>query len=206
MSRDTKARGTHHHVKVEGLLQRGYTDLGKVRLVQRNLVYIIGLAPKIAQSEVTPLNTPQLDQKSQLLKTPAYLGQYGKIVKVIINSRGLKQRPGEEPSYAAYVTFSRALEAAMCILAIDKVKIENRTIKASLGTTKYCSYFQQGLSCKNAHCFYLHKLGPKEDEFLRVRPYSLPYQTLHRRTSTKKICFSTTRSSHSSTSTEAKRK
>ena len=42
------------------------------RVVQKNLVFVIGLSPRMAEVEV--------------LKKPEYFGKFGKIVKVVINS------------------------------------------------------------------------------------------------------------------------
>lgn len=49
------------------------STLRNVRVVQRNLVYVIGLPPAIALEET--------------LKKPEYFGQYGRIVKVRKGSR-----------------------------------------------------------------------------------------------------------------------
>ncbi len=36
------------------------------------------------------------------------------------------------------------------------VEIDQRLIRASFGTTKYCSFFLKGLQCKNKECLYMH--------------------------------------------------
>ena len=46
--------------------------LANVRVVQRNLVFVVGLSPKLADSEV--------------LKRPEYFGRFGRIHKVVINT------------------------------------------------------------------------------------------------------------------------
>lgn len=48
--------------------------LANVRVVQKNLVYVIGLTSRLANEEV--------------LRRPEYFGQYGKIVKIVINRCG----------------------------------------------------------------------------------------------------------------------
>lgn len=37
--------------------------------------------------------------------------------------------------------------------------VDYRTLKASLGTTKYCSSFLRNVPCPNPECMYLHELG-----------------------------------------------
>ena len=46
--------------------------LANVRVVQRNLVFVVGLSPRLADPEV--------------LKKPEYFGRFGKIHKVVINT------------------------------------------------------------------------------------------------------------------------
>lgn len=37
--------------------------------------------------------------------------------------------------------------------------MDGRTIKTSLGTTKYCSHFMKNQTCPKPDCMYLHDLG-----------------------------------------------
>jgi hypothetical protein len=46
---------------------------------------------------------------------------------------------------------------------LDKFELHDRQIRASFGTTKYCSYFLKGQECRNKECLYLHKLVPSEE-------------------------------------------
>lgn len=51
------------------------------------------------------------------------------------------------PSASAYVTYNKPEDALKAILAVNNVHIDGRTLKASLGTTKYCSHFLRGTQC-----------------------------------------------------------
>ena len=51
------------------------------------------------------------------------------------------------PSASAYVTYNKSDDALKAILAVNNVHIDGRTLKASLGTTKYCSHFLRGTQC-----------------------------------------------------------
>lgn len=51
------------------------------------------------------------------------------------------------PSASAYVTYHKPEDALRAILAVNNVHIDGRTLKASLGTTKYCSHFLRGAQC-----------------------------------------------------------
>ena len=63
------------------------------------------------------------------------------------------------PSASAYVTYYRSDDALRAIAAVNNVTIENRTLKASLGTTKYCSHFMKNQPCPKTDCMYLHEPG-----------------------------------------------
>lgn len=49
-----------------------------------------------------------------------YLGQYGKIIKIVVNNNKVYTPNGPSgPQYSAYITFSNDMEASLAILAID---------------------------------------------------------------------------------------
>lgn len=77
--------------------------LASVRVVQKNLVYVIGLPAKLADEDN--------------LKRSEFFGQYGKIFKIVIN-RSNQYNSGPSPTVSAYITFGKAEEAAECIQAI----------------------------------------------------------------------------------------
>ncbi|KAL4493471.1 hypothetical protein ABPG72_007479 [Tetrahymena utriculariae] len=131
-----------------------YNDLAKVRVIKKNLVYVIGLAPEIANEET-------------LLKKE-YFSQYGKITKIVVNTNNAYNPKGPNgPSYSAYITYSSEREASMAILGTEEYQINDRIIRASYGTTKYCSYFLKQQECPNLpDCLYLHSFG-KDKEFFQ---------------------------------------
>jgi len=103
-------------------------ELADVRIITKNLVYIIGLSSNIAHREK--------------LSKYEYLGQYGTIIKIVVNrNKAYNQNSPHGPSYSAYVTYSKPYEASIAILSLDDKMIDNHLIRASFGTTKYCSFF-----------------------------------------------------------------
>jgi len=80
--------------------------LAGIRVRQKNLVYVTGLAP-----------TANENQLAEQLRTPEYFGQYGKIIKVVVS----KGRDGthNHQSVGVYITYARKEEAAQCIAAVD---------------------------------------------------------------------------------------
>ena len=125
-------------------------ELSDARIITKNLVYIIGLSSNIAHKEK--------------LNKYEYLGQYGTIQKIVVNrSKAYNLNSVHGPSYSAYVTYSKPYEASIAILSLDDKMIDNHIIRASFGTTKYCSYFLKGIECTNKECLFLHKLAGEND-------------------------------------------
>lgn len=130
------------------------TQLANMRVIRRNLVYAVGLPPAIATEEI--------------LRRPEYFGQYGKIAKIVINRTQVVA--GADPrraSASAYVTFAHKEDTLACILALDGFYLENRNIRASYGTSKYCSAFIKNVRCNNPECTYLHDMGSPDDTFTK---------------------------------------
>lgn len=128
--------------------------LANVRVVQRNLVFVVGLSPRLADPEI--------------LKKSEYFGKFGKIHKVVINhSTSYAGNQNQGPSASAYVTYLKSEDALRAIHAVNNIFIDGRTLKASLGTTKYCSHFMKNQSCPKHDCMYLHELGDGAASFTK---------------------------------------
>jgi hypothetical protein len=59
------------------------------------------------------------------------------------------------------------LDAARAIEAVDATSFEQKIIRATFGTTKYCSYFLKGLACQNIGCQFLHENGEDAEAYLK---------------------------------------
>ncbi|KAL0080020.1 hypothetical protein F4703DRAFT_1740853 [Phycomyces blakesleeanus] len=129
--------------------------LANMRVVQKNLVYVIGLHPKLAVEET--------------VRSHDFFGQFGKISKIVINKRPVVPTTSAggstsmQPSAAVYVTYQRKEDAAKAIHAVDGSIIVGRILRASYGTTKYCTYYLRNMSCPNPSCLYLHEPGEDAD-------------------------------------------
>ncbi|KAI7888218.1 regulator of Vps4 activity in the MVB pathway-domain-containing protein [Mucor mucedo] len=129
--------------------------LANMRVVQKNLVYIIGLHPKLATEETVRSND--------------YFGQFGKISKIVINKRQIAPTSlangatSMQPSAAVYVTYQRKEDAGKAIHAVDGSVMAGRILRASYGTTKYCTYYLRNMNCPNPSCLYLHEPGEEAD-------------------------------------------
>ncbi|KAL6875666.1 hypothetical protein ACP4OV_013179 [Aristida adscensionis] len=129
--------------------------LASVRVIQRNLVYIIGLPANLCNESV--------------LERREYFGQYGKVLKVSVS------RPTGPPSQQAsannhisvYITYAKEEEAIRCIQAVHNFVLEGKVLRACFGTTKYCHAWLRNMMCGNPDCLYLHDVGSQEDSFTK---------------------------------------
>ncbi|KAL4929095.1 CCR4-NOT core ubiquitin-protein ligase subunit MOT2 [Aspergillus undulatus] len=130
-------------------------NLAGVRVVQKNLVYVIGLNPTIRDES----------QLLQTLRGKDYFGQYGDIEKIVVS----KAKPGGNPNQGigVYVTYARKSDAATCISAVDGSGNGDRVLRAQYGTTKYCSSFLRNEQCHNRNCTFLHETGEDSDSYSR---------------------------------------
>jgi hypothetical protein len=126
--------------------------MSQERILQKNVVYVIGLTNKLAQKEI--------------LQNQKYFGQYGNIIKIFTNKPKTfvkSSLASNDNCNSSYIYYSKPQEAAMAILAVDNFKVDNTYLKTSFGRTKYCSNYLKGIDCINKDCFYLHKLADKDD-------------------------------------------
>ena len=128
-------------------------NLSKVRILQKNIVYVIGLPLSLANNEI--------------LKEYNLFGQFGKILKIAVNKSGYSQNRQNEITYSAYITYSNSKEASIALLSIDNTSLNNYLIRASYGTTKYCNFFLNGVECGNRECLYMHEWTKEDDMILK---------------------------------------
>ncbi|QDZ21337.1 CCR4-NOT transcription complex protein [Chloropicon primus] len=132
--------------------------LQNVRVIQRNLVYAIGV--------------PLKHCKEETLKKQEFFGKYGEITKISVNRNGPNGRygvytNGKGPTGSAYVTFKKESDAVLCIKKIDGSIVDGNVIKACFGTTKYCNSFLKYQQCNNPDCLYLHEIGEEAESFTK---------------------------------------
>ena len=121
-----------------------------MRVIQRNLVYIIGLSPSLTNEKT--------------VSSADFFGKYGKIRKVVIN-KSSPYNSSQGVSYSAYITYANETQATLCIRAVDGYRFDGRNLKATFGTTKYCNFFLRGQKCPKGDCLYLHEEGSQSDSF-----------------------------------------
>lgn len=134
--------------------------LAGMRVIQKNLVYVVGLNPPCSYDDLIPV-----------LKSEKYFGQYGKINKIVINKRNPNPNNphhiSSTPGYGVYVTFAKKEDATKCIAAVDGSISDGKLLRAAHGTTKYCSSYLRGQPCPNPNCMFLHEPGEEADSYSR---------------------------------------
>ncbi|KAF7359263.1 putative general negative regulator of transcription C16C9.04c [Mycena sanguinolenta] len=135
----------------------GRRHLANVRVVQRNVVYVVGIGPRFAKEELIPT-----------LRSNEYFGQYGKITKILL----VKRTPsgGGAPVVGLYITYHRREDAARAISAVDGTTSPGggrEIMRASHGTTKYCMAFLRSVTCNDHACMNLHEWGDEKDCFTK---------------------------------------
>ena len=124
--------------------------LSSYRVIQRDLVYVLGIPIEIANEET--------------LRSYEYFGQYGPIKKIVVNNLSLHTSPNQTVS--VYVTFENIENAWECIYALKHFQYNDRyVLRSSFGTLKYCPAFLNGQECKKTECMYMHSEGSPEDSF-----------------------------------------
>ncbi|KAM0679599.1 hypothetical protein GINT2_002229 [Glugoides intestinalis] len=141
-------------------MQNQIVDYFNMRVIQRNLVYVIGIPQRYADEDT--------------LRKTEFFGQFGNIKKIIINRRnepckftdcmkGKCQYDSGESTASAYVTYSNDFEAKWCIQEVDESILDGKMVRCTFGTTKYCSFYLKCIPCQNNDCMYLHEAKPQGD-------------------------------------------
>nr|VDC98615.1 unnamed protein product [Brassica rapa] len=146
--------------KVKPRPSEGRKDLTGVRVIQRNLVYVMSLPFDLADED--------------LFQSREYFGQYGKVVKVAL----ARTQAGEiqlfpNNSCSVYITYSKEEEAIRCIRSVHLFVFDGRPLKACFGTMKYCHAWIRNMPCNNVECLYLHEIGFQEDSFTKDETISV---------------------------------
>ena len=151
VERNSPTDDLHNEASME--IPKDRTSLANMRVIRRNLVYAVGL--------------PSGSASEDSLRKPEYFGQYGKIAKIVLNRTQATSGDPRRASASAYVTFVHKEDTLACILALDGFHIDGRNVRASYGTSKYCSAFIKNVRCNNPECTYLHEMGAAEDTFTK---------------------------------------
>lgn len=129
-------------------------ELQDLRIVQRNLVYIVGLSVGLAREE--------------LMRSHKYFGRFGHIVKVAINLKNATaSNSSSRSTCSAYITFKEDDSAERAIEYFNGKTLDSKTLKATYGTTKYCTFFLRNITCTNSACLYLHRVAQQSDCFTK---------------------------------------
>ncbi|VAI30446.1 unnamed protein product [Triticum turgidum subsp. durum] len=153
--KNTDKKQKTQKVKSKTLTVEAKKHLASVRVIQRNLVYIIGLPANLCNESV--------------LERREYFGQYGKVLKVSVSrpTGAPSQQTSTNNGISVYITYAKEEEAIRCIQAVHNFVLEGKVLRACFGTTKYCHAWLRNQTCGNPDCLYLHDVGSQEDSFTK---------------------------------------
>eukprot|EP00736_Rhodelphis_marinus_P011075 Rmarinus@m.22410 len=117
--------------------------LMNIRITQPCVVHLSGLPLRLA--------------KEDYLRKPDCMGKYGKIVRLMIATKHSPQN-----TTSAYVTYSCDEEAADAIRALNAVSIDGYTLRAGIGSNRYCNAFLRTGYCPVPECAFLHEISHEE--------------------------------------------
>ncbi|WVQ98824.1 hypothetical protein IAU59_005955 [Kwoniella sp. CBS 9459] len=161
-----KERKTKRAKVIKQLTQMGRRNLLGVRIVMKNMVYVVGMKLPAPGDEAIPI-----------LRSNDYFGQYGKISKLYLGDRSklsstaVSTLTPDNPSTSTgiYIVYIRREDAARAISALDGIPAPQgppgAVLKATYGTTRYCDAFLRGVKCDNNSCHNLHEWGGESDCF-----------------------------------------
>ncbi|CAD8191231.1 unnamed protein product [Paramecium octaurelia] len=124
------------------------TQLAEIRIICKNLIYVIGLAPSIAKEESILGSMAKSKNQQQFRATPLI-----PLHMLPILHTEMSKKHQWLFQYTLYLKF----------MACERFPLHDRYVKASFGTTKYCTNFLKGQQCKIKDCVYLHQ-HPKDKE------------------------------------------
>ncbi|WWC89906.1 uncharacterized protein L201_004835 [Kwoniella dendrophila CBS 6074] len=163
-----KERKTKKARTIKQLTSMGRRHLLGVRVVMKNMVYVIGMKLPAPGDEAIPI-----------LRSNDYFGQYGKISKIYLSDRtkltasAVTTLTEDDPSTSTgiYIVYVRREDAARAIASLDGIPAPSgppgSLLKATHGTTRYCESFLKSQKCDTPNCHCLHEWGGDSDCFTK---------------------------------------
>ncbi|VAI30447.1 unnamed protein product [Triticum turgidum subsp. durum] len=147
--KNTDKKQKTQKVKSKTLTVEAKKHLASVRVIQRNLVYIIGLPANLCNESVQGI----LWSVWKGFEGFSFSSNWGSFPADINKQR------------YQYITYAKEEEAIRCIQAVHNFVLEGKV--PCFGTTKYCHAWLRNMTCGNPDCLYLHDVGSQEDSFTK---------------------------------------
>ncbi|KAI9320297.1 RING/Ubox like zinc-binding domain-containing protein [Zopfochytrium polystomum] len=129
--------------------------LAAARVVQKNLIYIVGLPSKYATEEA--------------VRSPDFFGQYGKITRIMLSRKGHAHQPliPNLPQNGVYVQYTRKEDAIRAIESVDGTIFDGKPMRVTYGTTRYCPNFLKNPPCQTSGCLLAHEPAEEADTYAK---------------------------------------
>lgn len=151
--------------------QKAKSNLKHARILQRNLVYVIGLSLTLAREEV--------------IRRPDMFGRFGRIIRALVNrSHPFNADAPGGPSISAYVQYARDADALSAVRGMSNAVYDGREIRCAIATTKYCDALLRNAQvsdpaatyhCGNPQCMYYHSTSHSDSVLTREEALARQY-------------------------------
>lgn len=122
-------------------------QLKKIRIRQKNIVYVVGLPVNLCNAK--------------LLKSSKWFGKYGTISRICFNTSPKCVKANSIPTF---VTYTNEFDACQAIQKMNLYCLSDGTrLKTNFGRTKYCPTFCEAKQCTNNKCKFLHEWANIDD-------------------------------------------
>ncbi|ORY31198.1 hypothetical protein BCR33DRAFT_660961 [Rhizoclosmatium globosum] len=172
--KEAKKRRERERKEIDNAARR---HLANARVVQKNLVYVVGMPAKFATEDY--------------LKGSEFFGQFGKVARVVINRKGHGHTPvvSSLSPLGVFIFYTKKEDAIKAIEAVDGTVFDgNKVLRVTHGTTKYCQFFLKNMTCQHTVCQYLHEPAEEADTYAKEElsrqamrdrnPRPVPFPTL----------------------------
>lgn len=141
-------------------LDRGYSidkdNWKQIRILQRNIVYVIGIPEKIANNV--------------MIGSQDYFGQYGDIIRIVINTKPHFTEKKRDKFYSCYITYTSPESACLAIIATFMNPLSHlSSLQTSYATVKFCMFFAKSKVCRVKNCRFCHFMPPKSEIIFDVK-------------------------------------
>lgn len=135
------------------------SNFRNIRIIQRNIIYVIGIPEEIANEN--------------MLTSSMYFGQYGEIIRIVINQSPHITEKKKEKYYSCYITYTTPESACLSIIATHISQVESQlSLQASYATVKFCMFFVKKKPCRIKSCRFYHSYPPKSEIIFDVQELS----------------------------------
>ena len=126
----------NYQSRVDDSIIHARNKFNVIKILERNAIYVVGIPENFANPKA--------------LASMEFFGQYGRIISVEMKKKSYIDYTTGVKLFSAYIRYSHPYEALIAICALDSLRHEYlSSLRASIGTTRYCKNFLFKENCLN---------------------------------------------------------